>query len=41
MPAKVTLKVTHGTLTGKEFSFNERTTCIMGRSHECYPPPAE
>jgi serine/threonine-protein kinase len=37
MPAIVTLNVTQGELKGKEFTFEERTTCIMGRSHECYP----
>lgn len=37
MPAKVILKVTQGELTGQKFAFDERTTCIMGRSKECYP----
>lgn len=37
MPAKVTLKVVHGQLAGKEFVFDERTTCIVGRDEECHP----
>lgn len=37
MPAKVTLKVTVGQLTGKEFGFEERTTCIIGRAADCDP----
>jgi pSer/pThr/pTyr-binding forkhead associated (FHA) protein len=37
MPAKITLRVTQGELKGKEFIFDERTTCIIGRSSECYP----
>ncbi len=37
MPATVTLSVTQGTLRGESFTFDERTTCIMGRSKECYP----
>ena len=32
MPARVTLKVTAGKLAGKEFVFEERTTCIIGRA---------
>ncbi|MFZ2656398.1 MAG: protein kinase, partial [Victivallales bacterium] len=35
MPAKITLKITEGKLKGKEFSFNERTSCIFGRSEDC------
>jgi hypothetical protein len=37
MPATVTLMVTQGDLKGQEFMFDERTTCIIGRSGECYP----
>lgn len=37
MPAKVTLKVIQGELAGKEFVFDERTTCIIGRENDCSP----
>ena len=37
MPASVTLSVTQGTLKGEAFRFDERSTCIMGRSKECHP----
>ncbi len=37
MPAKVTLTVTEGHLTSKEFAFDERTTCIIGRAEDCHP----
>ncbi len=36
MPAKVTLTVTQGSLTGQQFVFEERTTGIIGRSRDCY-----
>jgi len=35
MPAKVTLVVTEGKLKGKQFSFDSRTTCIIGRRSDC------
>ena len=35
MPAKVTLTVTEGKLKGKQFSFDSRTTCIIGRAQDC------
>jgi hypothetical protein len=35
VPAKVTLTITQGSLSGKEFVFDERTTCIIGRSDDC------
>ncbi len=35
MPAKVTLTVTEGKLQGKQFSFDCRTTCIIGRAKDC------
>jgi hypothetical protein len=35
MPAKVTLKVVEGPLTGKEYVFEERATCLVGRGVEC------
>ena len=37
MPARVSLTVTRGKLRGKEFVFDERTTCIMGRVDDCSP----
>ncbi|WP_420263668.1 protein kinase domain-containing protein [Candidatus Magnetominusculus dajiuhuensis] len=37
MPAKIVLKVTDGSLKGKEYIFTERTTCIVGRGVDCYP----
>ena len=35
MPAKVTLTAITGPLDGKKFSFDERTTCIVGRAPDC------
>lgn len=35
MPARVTLQVRKGNLAGQEFVFDERTTCIIGRSLDC------
>jgi serine/threonine-protein kinase len=37
MLAKITLKVTKGKLAGQEYVFDERNTCIVGRSPECNP----
>jgi len=39
MPAKVTLKIIKGdpALVGKEYVYEERTTCIVGRDKECQP----
>jgi pSer/pThr/pTyr-binding forkhead associated (FHA) protein len=37
MSSKVTLTVTAGNLKGKEFTFDTRTTCIIGRAKDCYP----
>jgi len=37
VPAKVTLTVTQGELSGKSFDFDERTTCIIGRDKDCSP----
>ncbi|MCW8928650.1 MAG: serine/threonine-protein kinase, partial [Gammaproteobacteria bacterium] len=34
MPQAV-LKVIQGSLSGKEFKFNERTTCVIGRALDC------
>lgn len=35
MPPHVTLRVTQGKLAGKEYPFEERTTCLIGRSKDC------
>lgn len=37
MPAKITLSVAKGKLAGKAFVFEDRTTCIIGRSEDCHP----
>ncbi|MEG4285309.1 protein kinase [Microcoleus sp. A006_D1] len=37
MPSKVTLTITEGNLKGQEFTFESRTTCIIGRAKDCYP----
>ncbi|MBC5796278.1 MAG: protein kinase [Sphaerospermopsis sp.] len=35
MPSKITLTITQGTLSGKQYSFDSRSTCIIGRNHDC------
>ncbi|BAY24239.1 serine/threonine kinase [Calothrix sp. NIES-2100] len=35
MPAKVTLTITKGKLPGRQYTFDSRTICIIGRSSEC------
>ena len=35
MPAKVILTVTEGKLKGKEFPFDSRNTCFIGRHPDC------
>lgn len=35
MPSRVTLKVVHGALQGQEYVYEERATCIIGRSSDC------
>ncbi|BAY25290.1 serine/threonine kinase [Calothrix sp. NIES-2100] len=35
MSAKVTLKIIKGTLLGRQYIFDSRTICIIGRSKEC------
>ena len=35
VPAKVTLTVTQGKLKGKQFTFEERAICIIGRAKNC------
>jgi hypothetical protein len=37
MPAKVTLTVTQGKHPGRQFIFDSRTTCIIGRNADCNP----
>ncbi|MGB3511272.1 MAG: protein kinase [Microcoleaceae cyanobacterium] len=37
MSAKVILTITQGSLKGQQFVFEERNTCVIGRSHDCYP----
>jgi pSer/pThr/pTyr-binding forkhead associated (FHA) protein len=35
MSAKITLTVTQGSLQGHQFAFEDRTTCLIGRSSDC------
>ncbi|MDH6098023.1 serine/threonine-protein kinase [Anabaenopsis sp. FSS-46] len=35
MPSEITLTLTQGKLQGQQYTFTERTTCIIGRSSEC------
>lgn len=35
MPAKVTLTIKEGQLEGKQFPFDSRSTCLIGRSPDC------
>ncbi|GJD17066.1 serine/threonine kinase [Rivularia sp. IAM M-261] len=37
MPAKISLTVTQGKLQGRQFIFDSRTTCILGRNVDCNP----
>lgn len=37
MSSKITLTITEGNLKGQEFTFESRTTCIIGRAKDCYP----
>ncbi|MEA5620114.1 protein kinase [Cronbergia sp. UHCC 0137] len=37
MPAKITLTIIQGRLSGKQYIFDSRTTCIIGRKEDCYP----
>ncbi|BAZ29840.1 serine/threonine kinase [Cylindrospermum sp. NIES-4074] len=37
MSSKVTLTITQGKLPGRQYTFDSRTTCILGRSADCYP----
>ncbi len=35
MPAMITLKAASGSLSGKEYTFDEPTTCVIGRAPDC------
>ncbi|MBE9214333.1 MAG: FHA domain-containing protein [Richelia sp. RM2_1_2] len=35
MSAKVTLTITEGKLSGRQYIFDSRTSCILGRASEC------
>lgn len=35
MPAQVVLRATTGVLAGQEYVFDDRTTCLIGRSRKC------
>ncbi|MEH2156154.1 protein kinase domain-containing protein [Nostoc sp.] len=37
MPPKITLTITEGKLPGRQYTFDSRTTCIIGRSEDCNP----
>jgi pSer/pThr/pTyr-binding forkhead associated (FHA) protein len=37
MPATITLRVSQGALFGREFVFDETTSCILGRAEDCSP----
>lgn len=37
MPPQITLTITQGSLTGEEFIFDSRTTCLIGRHPDCNP----
>ncbi len=37
MPAKIKLRIIQGKLKGKVYTFDERTTCIVGREKDCDP----
>ncbi|MGB3265366.1 MAG: protein kinase [Microcoleus sp.] len=37
MTSKVTLTIVAGNLKGQVFTFDTRTTCIIGRAKDCYP----
>ncbi len=36
MPSTITLTITTGKLTGKQYLFDTRTTCLIGRNDDCY-----
>ncbi|NET00206.1 MAG: protein kinase [Sphaerospermopsis sp. SIO1G1] len=35
MSSKITLTIIQGKLSGKQYSFESRSTCIIGRNHDC------
>ena len=35
MTSKITLTITEGPLSGKQYDFDSRSTCIIGRNHDC------
>jgi eukaryotic-like serine/threonine-protein kinase len=37
MTVKVSITIIDGSLKGREFEFENRTTCIIGRAVDCYP----
>ncbi|HEX3658583.1 MAG TPA: protein kinase [Pirellulales bacterium] len=37
MPAKVILEISNGPMAGRQFVYEDRTTCIMGRASDCEP----
>ncbi len=37
MSATIILTITEGSIKGQQFIFQERTTCVIGRSYDCYP----
>src|ERR1700683_5442552 len=37
MPAKITLRITQGSLSGIEFAFDESNSCVIGRATDCSP----
>jgi serine/threonine protein kinase len=37
MVATITLTIAKGKLSGKQYTFDSRTTCIIGRSKDCHP----
>src|SRR5580658_2219028 len=37
MPAKVILSIIKGPLLGREYAFEQRDTCIVGRARDCNP----
>ncbi len=36
MSAKIILTITEGSMKGQQLIFEERTTCVIGRSYDCY-----
>ena len=35
MPSTITLTITTGKLSGKQYIFDSRSTCIIGRGEDC------